>query len=120
VPRHRQADGKKQHLNELFENGIQRIVENALEGGPAFFHCGDNSAKPSLGQYHASRGFSDIGCCRHSDAYLRLAQRRCVIGAIAAHSDRMPVLLECFDQIEFSFRKDACEYREVFGFNAVW
>ncbi len=97
----------------FFENGIQRVGKNALKRDPAFFYGGDDAAKSSLRQYNTSCRFGDIGCGRYGDAHLCLTQRGCIVGAIAAHPDRMPALLERLDEVKFSFRKNACEYREV-------
>ena len=75
--------------------------------------------KPASVKYNPCRGFRYIGCGRDGNADLRLAERRRVIGAIAAHPYCMPALLEGFDKIILAFRQNACEYREIFRLDAL-
>ena len=66
---------------------VQRVGQDALERDPSFLDGGDDAAQARLGQHHAGGGFGDVGGRRDGDADLRLAQRRRVVGAVAAHAD---------------------------------
>ena len=76
-------------------------------------------ASPGFGQHHAGGRFGDIGCRRDRDADLRLAQRRRVVGAVAAHADGVAALLERLDELVLVLRQDAGEDRELLGMDAV-
>ena len=70
-----------------------------------------------LGQHDAGRRLGDIGRRRHRDSHLRLAQRRRVVGAVAAHTNSVAALLERLDEVVLSLRKNAGENREILGAN---
>jgi hypothetical protein len=114
MPGHDQADGQQEHLHDLLGHGIERVGQNALKRDPALFYRGDNAAKPGFGQDNTCCRLGHIGCGRDGDADLCLTERGRIVRAITAHPDRMPVLLERFDEVIFSFRKNACEDREIF------
>ena len=76
-------------------------------------------ASPGFGQHHAGGRFGDVGCRRDRDADLRLAQRRRVVGAVAAHADGVAALLERLDELVLVLRQHAGEDRELLGMDAV-
>ena len=72
-------------------------------------------AEAGLGQHHAGGRFGDVGCRRDRDSDLRLAQRRRVVGTVAAHADGMAALLERLDELVLVLRQHTGEDRELFG-----
>ena len=74
--------------------------------------------RPGFGKYDARRGFSHVGRGRDCYPHLRLAQRRGVVGTIAAHADRISVPLKCLNEAEFLFGEDACINGEIVGTDA--
>jgi hypothetical protein len=66
-----------------------------------------------LDEYDPCCRFRHIGSGRDGNAYLRLAERGCVIGTIAAHPNRMPAFLEGLDEVILAFWKNASEYCEI-------
>ena len=113
VPGHDQADRQEQHLHDLLGDGVQRIGQDALERHAAFLDRGDDAGESGLGQHHAGGRFGDVGRGRDRDADLRLAQRRRVVGAVAAHADGVAALLERLDELVLVLRKNAGEDREI-------
>ena len=74
-----------------------------------------DAGKPGLGQHDAGGRFGDVGGGGNGDADLRLAQRRRIIGAVAAHADGMAGTLKRLDQAEFVFGQDAGENGKIVG-----
>ena len=119
MPGHDQADRQEQHLHDLFGDRVQRIAQDALKRDAAFLDRGDDAGEARLGQNHAGRGFGDVGRGRDRDADLRLAQRRRVVGAVAAHADGMAAVLKRLDELVFVLRQHAGEDRELLGMDGV-
>jgi hypothetical protein len=69
---HQQADRQKQHLHGLLGDGVQRVAEDALEGGSSFFDRRDDAREAWLGQHHAGGRFGDVGRRRDRNANLGL------------------------------------------------
>ena len=103
VAGHDQAHDQEQHHRDLLDDQIQRVGQNPLEGGPSLLHRRHHALQAGLRQHQARRCFGDVGRRRDGDPHLRLAQRRGVVGAIAAHPDRVPAALECLDELVFPF-----------------
>ena len=62
---------------------------------------------PRPGSVRTRRGgFGDVRRGRDGDVHLRLAQGRRVIGAVAAHADRVALALERFDEPKLLLGKD--------------
>ena len=116
---HEQADRQKQHLHGFLGDGVQRVAEDALKRNSPFSDRSDDAGEPGLGQHHAGRRFGDVSRGRDGDPHLGLAQCRRIIGAVAAHADRVAALLECFDEFVLVLRQDAGEDRELLGMDGV-
>ena len=110
-----EAEGEQENLQHFIDQRAQRVGENALEGDAALAHRGDDTGETRLGQHDAGRRLGDVGRGRDGDADLRLAQRRRVVGAVAAHADGVAGLLKRLDQVEFVFRQHAGEDAERVG-----
>ncbi len=96
------------------------IAQNALERDPTHFDSGDDAAKP--GPPFSTTPAADLATSVAVDTAMPicgLTQCWSIVGAIAAHTDRMPTLLKRLHQIVFSFRKNASEYRKVFRLDAL-
>ena len=74
---------------------------------------------PGSGQHDASGRLGNVGCGGDGDSHLSLAKRRRVVGPVAAHPDRVAALLERFDQVVLSLRKDASVDGEIFRANTA-
>ena len=70
--------------------------------------------RPGSREHHAGGRFGDVGRRGNSDSDLRLAQRRRVVGAVAAHADSAPAVLIGLDELELVFRQDAGEDGVIF------
>jgi hypothetical protein len=114
-----QADRQKQHLHGFFSDGIQGVAQDALEGGPSFLDRGDDAGKSRLGQHHPGGRFGNVGGGRDGDPHLSLAQRRGIVGTIAAHTDGVAAFLKRLDQLVLVLRQHAGEDRELFGMDCV-
>ena len=112
---HDQTHRQEEHLHRFLGNRVQRISQDALERHAAFFYRSDDTAESWFGQHDAGRRLGNIGRGGHRDSHLRLAQRRRVIGAVAAHTDSVAALLERLDEVVLSLRKDAGEDSEILG-----
>ena len=98
---------------------VQRIAQDALEHDTTFLDGGDDAGEARLGQHHAGRRFGDVGCRRDRNSHLRLAQRRRVVGAVAAHADGMTAVLKCLDELVLVLGQDTGEDRELLGMDSV-
>jgi hypothetical protein len=119
MPGHDQADRQEKHLHCLLGNRIQRIAQDALERHATFLDGSDDAGEARLGQHHAGRRFGDVGCRRDRDSDLRLAQRRGIVGAVAAHPNGMTTLLKRLDELVLILRQDAGEDRELLRMDSV-
>ena len=115
MPGHHQTHRKEEHLHDLLGHRVQRISQDALERHAAFFYRGDNTDESGFGQHDTGRGLGDIGRGGHRDSHLRLAQRRRVVGAVAAHADGMTAVLKRLDQLVLVLRQHAGENRKLLG-----
>ena len=79
------------------------------------FDRGDNSGQAGFGEHHAGGRFGDLGRGGNGNPDLRLAQRRRIVGAVAAHADGVPAVLIGLDELELVLRQDAGEDGVVFG-----
>ncbi len=78
-----------------------------MERGSPLLDAGDDPAETRLGQHDTRRGLCNVGRGRDGNAHLSLAQGRRIIGAVAAHPDRMSLLLEGLDQSKLLLWKNA-------------
>ena len=72
-------------------------------------------AEAGFGEHHAGGRFGDLGRRGNGDSDLRLAQRRRIVGAVAAHADGVTAVLIRLDELELVLGQDAGEDGVVFG-----
>ena len=119
MPGHEQPCRDEQDLNDLLVDGVQRIGQYPLKNNPPLLDRRDDAGKAGVGQHHACGGLGDIRRRGHRNPDLGLAKRWRIIGAVAAHSDRVTGVLIGLDQIELIFGQDAGEDRVVLEANAI-
>ncbi len=96
------------------DDGPEGEGQDPLERPAAFLHGGDGPAETGFGQNDPCRRFRDIGRREDRYAHLRLAQRRGVIRAIAAHADHVSGALERLNQCVLVLGQHAREDPELF------
>ena len=116
---HHEADREKRKLTCLMHDGPQRVGEDALERHSAFADSRDNAGESRLCEHNPGRGFCDIGRGGDRNSDLSLAQSRCIIGAVAAHADDVPGVLETLDDAVFVLGKNARKDSEFLGANRI-
>ena len=119
VAGHHEADREKQHGLDLLDQRVEHIGQNALERRAALVHRSDDSSQAWLGQHDAGGGFRDVGRGRDRDADLRLTQRRRVVGAVAAHADRVARRAETPSRDDICPRENAGKHRVIRWRDAV-
>ena len=98
VPGNDQTGAKHDERDAFIDEDRQRVGQNALERGSPFLDAGHDPAESRLSQHDARRSLCNVGRGRDGDAQLRLTQCWGVVGAVAAHADRMALLLERLDR----------------------
>ena len=119
MARNEETGAQKQDKLEFLDESIQRVGEDALEGGSTFFYRYHNALKARFGQHHARRRLGDIRRRGNGDAHLRLAQGGRIIGPSPRNADGMSAPLKRFNQPEFVFGKDAGVNGKISGIGAV-
>ena len=107
-----QARQKHEHLGDLVDDGAGGEGENPLECRPSLFHGGDDAFQAGPREHDPRRRLGHIGRREHGDAHLSLAQRRGVVGPIAAHAHDVARPLKRLNQRELVLRKDIGEHTE--------
>ena len=80
----------------------------------AFFHGRDDRGEVVVEQHHRGGFLRYIGAGdTHRHADIRAFQRRRVVHAVAGHCNDMAAILERLDDVEFVFRRNAREDRNV-------
>ncbi len=102
MPGHHQTHRQKEYLHNFLGNRVQRVSRMRWNVTRPSFIEATIPPSPGLSQHDAGRRLRHIGRRRHRDSHLCLAQRRCVVSAVAAHPDNIAALLQRLDEIVLS------------------
>ena len=112
--------GAEHHQGHAFvDQQAQRVGQHPLERRTPLGDRGHDAAEPGFGQHDAGGGLGNVGRGRNRDAHLGLAQRRRVVGAVAAHADGVAGMLEGLHQAKLVLGKHPGINREIGGIGAI-